>query len=400
MKTCVAGIVAEYNPFHNGHARLIEAVRAGGATHVAAVMSGNFVQRGGPAAMPKFIRAEAAVAAGADLVLELPLPHAMATARRFAHGAVFLLGALGCVETLAFGSESGNIPALRRAAELLHTPECSAQTKRRLESGVTYAAARQSALADLSGKETAALLETPNNTLAIEYLTALAHYRLSMTPFTIRRQGAPHDSNAPEKGSASATFLRGMMEKEGVQSIASFVPEEAFKIYLEGENRGLLPCREERLETAVLAALRVMDRERLGALPDLSEGLEDRLYNSVRHALSVGELLEMMKTKRYPLSRLRRLMWSAFLGIPAKAAQMPPPYLRILALNKRGKEILSLACPSIPVSSSLRDLERMGGDCARVARLEARAGDLYALSLPAPQPCGSDYTHRVVPLKI
>lgn len=395
MKTCVAGIVAEYNPFHNGHARLIEAARAAGATHVAAVMSGNFIQRGGPAAMPKFIRAQAAVASGVDLVLELPLPHAMATARRFAHGAVFLLDALGCVDRLAFGSESGNLAELRRAAELLHTPECSAGTKRRLESGVTYAVARQQALADLAGAHTAALVETPNNTLAVEYLTALAHYGSSMEPFTIRREGAPHDGDVAETGSASASLLRKLLDRDGVQAAANYVPQEAFSVYLDGEGRGLLPCREDRLDTAVLAMLRRMRREELAELPDLSEGLEDRLYNSIRRAATVRELLELVKTKRYPLARIRRLVWSAFLGVPAKLAQANPPYLRILALNSRGKELLSMANASLPLSASLRDLERMGGMCERFARLEARAGDLYALSLPRPQPCGTDYTQRV-----
>lgn len=395
MDPCVAGIVAEYNPFHNGHARLIEAARAAGATHVAAVMSGNFIQRGGPAAIPKFLRAEAAVASGADLVLELPLPHAMATARRFARGAVFLLGALGCVDTLAFGSECGAVAPLRRAAEILHTPECSAATKRRLECGVTYAVARQHALADLTGQETAALLETPNNTLAIEYLTALSHFGLSMEPFTIKREGAPHDSDVVDRNSASASLLRRLLAEDGVQALAPYVPPNAFKLYLEGEGRCLLPCREGRLDTAVLAALRTMDREFFAALPDLSEGLEDRLYNAVRRSVSLRELLEAVKTKRYPLSRIRRLVWNAFLRIPAKAAQNPPPYLRILAMNRRGKEILSMSSPTLPLSASLRDLERLGGECARFARLEARAGDLYALALPTPQPCGGDYTHHV-----
>lgn len=398
MKTCVAGIVAEYNPFHNGHTRLIEAARAAGATHVAAVMSGNFIQRGGPAAMPKFIRAEAAVASGVDLVIELPLPYAMATAKRFAHGAVYLLGALGCVDMLAFGSERGSVEPLRRAAETLRSPECSARTKHGLEGGVTYAAARQKALAELAGYEAAALLETPNNTLAIEYLTALSHYGYAMEPFTIRREGAPHDSDVAETGSATASLLRRLMAEKGIQAAASYVPQAAFRRYLEGEGRGLLPCREQRLETAVLAMLRAMDRESLADLPDLSEGLEDRLYKSVRHSVALPGLLEAVKTKRYPLSRIRRIVWSAFLGIPAKMGQTPPPYLRILALNRRGKEILSMASPSIPMSASMRDLERLGGGCARLVKLEARAADLYALALPAPQPCGLDYTHRVIPI--
>ena len=156
----VAGIVAEYNPFHNGHAYLIEATRAAGATHIVAVMSGDFIQRGGPACAPKAVRANAAVACGADLVVELPLPYAMATAERFAFGAIGVLDGLGCVGVLSFGSETGDLGLLTRAAEAVLSPCCDELTKHLLAEGVTYARARQRAVETLYGEAVAEVLLT------------------------------------------------------------------------------------------------------------------------------------------------------------------------------------------------------------------------------------------------
>lgn len=391
----IAGIIAEYNPFHNGHAYLLHAARQAGATHTVALMSGNFVQRGGPALLPKELRAKAAVACGADLVLELPLPYAMATAQRFAQGAVSLLGALGCVETLAFGSECGDAALLTNAVAALESAACEAQLRHFLVQGITYAKARQQALEAVSDRETAALLATPNNTLAIAYLSEIRKAHLPIQPLTIQRAGVAHHGTQPNAQFASATYLRTSAAEHGVSSLEAFVPVEAFTLYQQANEIGLLPCREEPFYPMLLAALRGMERTQFASLPDLSEGLHDRFYHSVRHASTYPALLELSKTKRYPLARIRRLVWSAFLGITARDSQTPPPYLRILAMNARGRELLSLSRPTLPLSASLRDLERHGGSCARFAALEARAGDLYALGLPTPRICGSDYTIRM-----
>ena len=399
MKISVAGIIAEYNPFHKGHFCLIEEVKKTGATHIIAVMSGNFIQRGGPAMISKFTRAQAAVSSGVDLVLELPVPFAMSTAQTFARAGIFLLGALGCVEQLAFGSESGDIAALEQAARILNTTECSVQIRQRLKKGIPYAAARQEAFSLLAGEQAASLLSGPNNTLGIEYLTALQDFKLPMKVFSMKRQGAEHDSATAREGIASGSFLRDLFFEQGIEALLPYIPEMAFQVYQKNEGKNL-PCLEKRLEPAVLSTLRRMEREDFSRLPDISEGLDSRIYNSVRQAVSLEGLLASVKTKRYPMARIRRIIWSAFLGIPAGLSQKTPPYLRILAMNRRGQEILSQAKPALPLSSSLRDLERLGGDCAVFSRLEAQAGDLYTLGLPEPFPCGTDYTHRVCPLNI
>ena len=265
----VAGIVAEYNPFHNGHAYLIEATRAAGATHIVAVMSGDFIQRGGPACAPKAVRANAAVACGADLVVELPLPYAMATAERFAFGAIGVLDGLGCVGVLSFGSETGDLGLLTRAAEAVLSPCCDELTKHLLAEGVTYARAVET----LYGEAVAEVLSSPNNTLAVEYLRQIFLRGLRMQPFTVQRKGALHDAGQADGSFASASLLRSLLDLEPLDAIARFGPPEAMEVYRSAESDGLFPFRPHSLDTAVLSALRQMAPETLASLPDLSEGL-------------------------------------------------------------------------------------------------------------------------------
>ena len=397
-KMVAAGIVAEYNPFHNGHAYQIETTRAAGATHIVAVLSGNFVQRGGPACAPKSVRAYAAIACGADLVLELPLPYAMATAERFAAGAVGLLGALGCVDVISFGSECGDLALLAKAAEAICSPYCSDYTKNLLESGVTYARARQKAVEQLYGQQIAEVLSSPNNTLAVEYLRQIALQKLRIAPFTVTRGGARHDSGKADGKTASAALLRNLLDLEGIESIAPYVPAPALQIYRAAAAAGRMPFDSHSLNTAVLAHLRMMEKDAFSRLPDISsEGLDNRLHDAVRSSVSLDDLLARTKTKRYTLARIRRLVWHAFLGTDAALMRLPPPYIRVLAFNRRGMELLSAAdqTASLPISQSLAKLEAHDDVCARFAQLEARAADLYALGLPGVLPCGSDYTQKI-----
>lgn len=393
----VCGIVAEYNPFHNGHAYQISDARARGATHIVAVMSGNFVQRGGPACAPKHIRANAAIAGGADLIVELPLPYAMATAERFAFGAVSILNSLGCVDVLSFGSECGDINLLIKTAHAVRSPYCDDVIRTFLSEGLSYAVARQKAVEKLFGAEVAQVLEQPNNTLAVEYISQIIAQNSPIAPSTLLRKGAAHDSGEHSGGIASASHLRNLMELEGVAAIAPFVPLAASSVYQSAAGGKLMPFDPHALHTSVLSTLRRMDAEEFRGLPDLSEGIENRLYEAVRNAVSLDELFSLIKTKRYALSRIRRLVWSTYLGIPADLMHTKPPYIRILAMGRRGLEILSKTkdIASLPISHSLAKLEAHSDLCARFAKLEAKAADLYALGLPAVRPCGEDYRQKI-----
>lgn len=397
----VAGIIAEYNPFHNGHLLLARAVRRAGAEAVVAVMGGNWLQRGEPALFPKEVRVRAALAGGIDLVLELPAAYAAATAQRFARGGVGLLMGLGCVDILAFGSESGDLSLLGRCAGALADPRLDGEIRRRMESGIPYAAARQQGVRALFGEELSIPLSRPNDTLAVQYLREMDRLGGGLTPFTIPRQGAGHHSMAPRDDTplptASAAWLRETILSGGWREAAPYLPERCREVFSEAMARGRL-ASPDRLELPLLSALRRMDEAEFAALPDLSEGLERRLAAAVHDSGSLAGLLERAVTKRYPRARLRRILLAAYLGIPKEASAAPPPYLRVLGMNPRGARVLRLAKKraSLPLSHSLARLRELGGAAEQFALLESRAGDLYELLLPRPRGCGGEFSRKVI----
>ena len=404
----IAGIVAEYNPFHNGHAHHIQQTRAQDgrcrATHVVAVMSGHFVQRGEPALLPKPERVRMALAGGADLVLELPLPWSLASAEGFAYGAVSILDALGCVEVISFGSECGDAAALEKAAAVLEEPRFGQLLRFRLEEGISFPEARQKAVADIAGQKTAALFSSPNNTLGIEYLKAAARLGSSLRPFTIPRFGAEHDDLQPLGDVASASYIRRLVAAGRPLNAAPFLPPACYAILGKAAQAGRCPAYVTLLERALLARFRDMEPSDWLMVPGVSEGLENRLADAARQAAGWTDLLQRVKTKRYPLTRLQRLLWAAFLGIPRGLEKERPPYARVLGLGPKGEEILSAvknapAARAIPLVSRPGRIETLGEAARQIWRLENRAADLYALALPEPYPCGAEYTAGVIRLE-
>lgn len=385
----IAVIIAEYNPFHNGHAYHIAQTRKNGATHIAVVMSGNFVQRGEPAFLEKHVRARAALSGGADLVLELPLAFACAPAQRFGLGAVYVAEKMGCVDMLSFGSESGDTARLEQAAAVLDTPQFRETLARELESGAPYPQAVSRAM-ERCGSGFAGLTASPNDTLALEYLRALRQLGSKIYPMAVRRAFVEHDAEEAAEGFASASRLRALAQPE---EIAAYVPEAAAQLYRAELEAGHTPD-PQRLDAAVLGVLRRQEKEMFSRLPDLSEGIENRFWNAMRSGSSMEEILTLAKTKRYPHARLRRMMMHAFLGVTQAMAEELPAYLRVLGANERGREILSVMAgtASLPVSASLAELERSGSAAAEQARLEALSTDLYQGILRCPGPCAMDYT--------
>lgn len=402
----VVGIVAEYNPFHNGHAYQIERLRDPDgevrATHVVAVMSGHFVQRGEPAVLPKADRARLALLGGVDLVLELPAPWCLSSAEGFARGAVSLLHALSCVDAISFGSECGDLSRLQKAADLLDSPRGKELLQHHLGYGISYPEARQKAVRELGGDSTAALLSEPNNTLGIEYLRALRDLSSPIAPTTVRRLGPAHDAQLPLGTIASASHLRTLVRAGRLRDALPYLPAPVGKAVEQAVAAGRCPADPALLERAVLAHLRRLDRQALSRLPGVSEGLENRLYDAIRQASSLSDLLARLKTKRYPLTRLQRLVWCAFLGIGAEDAAGAPPYLRVLGATGRGFELLSrvkAAGGPVPLVSRASQLDALPGAGQRIWQLEAAAADLYALSLPVPLPCGTEHTAGMIKLE-
>ena len=395
----VAGIVAEYNPFHNGHAYHIEKTKERGsceATHIVAVMSGSFVQRGEPAILTKFDRARAALAGGVDLVVELPVPWALSSAEKFAFGAVSALEALGCVDALSFGSECGDLNALEKAVRVMETPRFSTLLKYFMDSGISFPEAQQKALAEVGGANCGALLSTPNNTLGIEYLKALRRQSSTIQPFTVARYKVAHDSHVPLGDVASATYLRSLLENDRLVTAFPFMPGACASALSDAAAQNRTPALASRLEGAVFSMLRTFSVEELAALPGISEGLENRVYQAVRTASSLTDLEERIKTKRYPLTRVRRMIWSAYFGIPKTAPFATVPYLRVLAANKKGKEILAAAKPAVPLILRSSQVDKGDDTVKAFWELECRATDLHALAFPKALPCGADYTTGLI----
>ncbi len=382
----IIGIVAEYNPFHTGHEYHIARSREllGADSTVICVMSGDFVQRGEPALYSKFARAEAACRCGADLVIELPLPWALSSAEGFARGSVGLLGALGATH-LSFGSECGEVERLERIAECLIDPAVNAEISRELNenANISYASARQAVLARRLGDE-AKLIEQPNNILAVEYLKAIYEQRLDITPMTVQRIGSGHDM-AGDVGPKSASELRRMILSG--EKVDNYIPKNALAVYSREESLGRQAMSRDFHETAILSRLRMFGENYYNSLPDSGGGLGSRLYKAAHEEATLDGVLASVKTKRYTLSRIRRMCLCAALGVKKDDADGIPPYARVLAANSRGCEYLRVLSknPAIPVITKPAAVRTLSAEREQVFELGAAANELYVLAYRAGQ---------------
>jgi len=399
----VAGIVAEYNPFHTGHAYQIQQTRAalGADSGIIAVMSGNWVQQADCAIADKWLRARLALMGGADLVLELPTPWACSTAESFAQGAIRILEATGVADALSFGSECGDVDKLQQAAACLDTPAYHAGLSRFLEEGMTFAAARQNVVCELLGDELSSLLSTPNNNLGIEYIRALNVLESSIQPMTVQRKGAAHNSigalnsnpAAALPSFVSATAIRWkLLDGDWDWCQPYLVPGS--RAVLEKTMIGL-PALEQ-VSRVMLARVRTMTAEDWARLPDSgqAEGLPRRLEQAGQKCTSMDEFFTLVKTKRYTHARLRRLVLWAYLGLTEEDRPKKPPYLRVLGFKKRGQEILkqmkkTADLPILTKPAHAHDLDAAG---RRLFQLEARCTDLYDLCFQTVPIPGREWT--------
>ncbi len=391
-----AGIIAEYDPFHNGHLLHLRATAQRASDGVVVVLGGNFTQRGGAALLGKRYRTEAALCGGADLVLELPLPFALSGAQTFARGGVEVLHALGCVDILSFGSECGNVELLRQAAQAVDDESTQAYIRRELETGKPYAAAREAAVRSLYGDAVADVLHAPNNILGVEYIRACRNLAPEMQLITVARRGVAHDAQSPAGTFASASFLREQIQKG--ETVSSFLPPFSEAILQRALQNGDAPALLINLETALLAFLRKCTPQDFQNTPDISEGLENRILKAARTARTLSELFQATKTKRYSHARIRRAVLSAFLGVENRHLQGGVPYLRVLGLSERGKQILHSARKTarLPIVLRASDIGKLSESAQRLFALECAATDVYALCKPRTGVCGSEMTDNVV----
>ncbi len=380
MKT--AAIICEYNPFHNGHKYQIEQAKL---THdaVVCIMSGSFVQRGDIAVFDKWTRAKAALLSGCDLVIELPVCFSLNTAERFAFGGVSLADSLGIVDTLLFGSESGDIKKLEDTAKILiyEPSEISNEIKKHMAEGMSHPMAKTKAYSKIIDTY---LISEPNNILGIEYIKALNSINSKIVPQTIKRNSVSHHDLASSGEFASATFLREKLSNN--QDISQFVPVS----YPQALNSDKL---DELLRYKILE----MSADEISKINDVSEGLENRIKTAVEQNLTFDEIADYIKSKRYTFSRIRRILLSILIGLDKNIASIPPSYIRVLGATKKGLELLTKIKKqsSLPIITKTADFKEE----SKSFELDIKATDIY--SIITGTPLGKDfYTSPIIIKKV
>lgn len=379
----VVGVVAEYNPFHLGHAyQLAEARRLANADAVVVVMSSVFTQRGDAALLSPMDRAKMALSAGADAVFALPATWAVRDAEHFALGSVSILAGLGC-DAISFGTETADLPLLQETARLLEMPDEAfhAEVQTRMAQGIPYPAAVSAAMeAALPG--CGALLDAPNSTLAVCYLRAMLRLQSNMNVVPVQRIGGYHDS-ALGNTLPSATALRGAILRGDWGKVKSAMPEEAYAILREAASQGRIH-RPGALDAALLYRLRTMSPTEYATLPDVSEGIENRLASAAESALSREELLQSAKARRYPYARLSRLATHALLGLTDEQlrTETAPQAAWLLGFKRESRKLFThfREKATLPILGKAADADRTAPWFAA----ECRAYDIWSLGAGLP----------------
>ncbi len=384
------GIIAEFNPLHTGHKHIIDCAKQMADT-VVCVISGNFVQRGDVAIISKSMRTKFALLCGVDIVAEMPVLWSMSTAQNFALAGVWQLYNLGC-DRIVFGSECGDIDALKHAADVLCGDSFFTLATEKAKSGVTFAVAREQAASELGVDFM--LLRNPNDNLGIEYIIAAKKLNLPMEFYCVTRRGSQHDSGEIIDGFVSSSFIRKELKIGNIGYTERFMPREIRGI-LKEENIADI----SRLENAILYSLRTKTADELKLLPDISEGLENKICLSAHVATSLDELCNTIKSKRYTLARIRRLVLSAFLGFDNRFFMTAPPYVRVLGFSDVGEAHLKSLVSLIPVVTRTANIKQLDEDAKTVFAAECRATDIYALALKTPLECGNEQKMKLLKTK-
>ncbi len=373
---------------HLGHKYLIDEAKKLG--EVVCVISSNFVQRGDTAVCEKRVRTQMAISCGADLVLEMPVYYSMSTAQNFALGGVFALLTAGC-DTIMFGSEIGEIEPLVKTAKIICSDDFKYKLENNLKGGITFAKARQIAAEECGAPK--GILQAANNNLAIEYIIAADFLKTKVNFCTVKRLGADHDSLEVGGGFASASLLREKMLSGDLGFAQKYMPSEAFSLLNEDSLSNI-----DRMERAVLATLRTKTAEELKNLPDVSEGLENKLFSAIKVATELNDVYNGVKSKRYTHARIRRIVLSAFLGLDNTFFMKPPPYVRVLGFNEKGQEIVrnQRKLNSRNLILKVSEIKNLGNEAKKMLELESKATDLYMLSLKKVGECSLEYKSKLI----
>ena len=347
----VLGIIAEYNPFHNGHLyHLNESKKITGSDYTIAIMSGNFTQRGEVSILNKWAKAKIAIENGIDLVIELPTLYATSSAENFATGAIKILNSLGIVDYISFGTECSDISVLDDITDVLYKEpqEYKSLLSHELSTGISFPKAREKALMIYLNnvRRFANVLSSPNNILGIEYLKALKRQKSNIQPIVIKREGNNYSDNkiSPSAKYASATAIRNSCKNENFSILKRVMPESSYTMLFECIKKGNFVTDISSFDKEIIYTLRKMSTSEIANLPDVNEGLEFALKKAANECNSVIELLTLIDSKRYTKTRIQRILFYAILGITKKDMQISfnaKPYIRVLGFNNKGKELLS-----------------------------------------------------------
>lgn len=371
----VLGIIAEYNPFHNGHLyHLKESKKATGAEYTVAIISGNFTQRGSTSIIDKWKKTEMALQNGVDLIIELPVLYSISSSENFAEGSIKILNSLGIIDFLSFGSETSDIKILNNFANILYDEpkEYKKILSNYLDTGLSFPKARENALLEYiknfedvntNFDNYKNILSSPNNILGIEYLKALKKYKSSIKPICIKRSIADYNSSdiSINTSIASATAIRELIKNKNFNTIKTVIPEKSYSILADCINSGCIIPDLNCFEKEIIYVLRKMSIKEIANLPDVSEGLEFLIKKAVNSCNTLTELLNTIKSKRYTITRLQRILLYALLDISKKdmklSKEVDSPYIRVLGFNDNGKKLISKIMdknPNQPLITSVK----------------------------------------------
>lgn len=408
----VLGIIAEYNPFHNGHLyHLNESKRITNSEYTIAIMSGNFTQRGDVSLVDKWTKTKMALAGGIDLVIELPVLYAISSAENFADGAIKILNSLNIVDYITFGSECGDITILDDVADVLIKEPKDYQTllSHELSKGVSFPKARESALMMYLNnvRRFANVLSCPNNILGIEYLKALRKRDSFIRPITIKRKEANHSDNIFSSSSryASGSSIRNFCNSPDITDLQRVVPEFSYNLLEENFKKGNLVKSISNFDKEIIYTLRRMSIQEISELPDVSEGLEYSLKNAANSCNSVIELLNLLDSKRYTKTRIQRILLYAILQISKKDMQISKsvnnPYIRVLGFNSKGREILSEISKRSPKLDLVTSVKKFFDDSPTknqkmMLEKDIWASNVYTLSFEYESKANLDFTEKLI----
>ena len=405
----IVGIIGEYNPFHNGHKyHLEESKRILHADYSVAIISGNFVQRGNVSVIGKWSKAEMALNNGVDLVLELPTIYSVSSAENFAYGAIKTLNALNIVDYVSFGSEIGNLETLNLFAEIFtkQPSEYISLLNHELSKGLSFPKARENAvlmyLNDI--RKYSNVLSSPNNILGIEYLKALKKTKSSIRPLTIKRENVQYNDISIKNNFASATSIREMLIENKLSKIPYVMPKETYKVFYNCYQKGHIVKDLSRYEKEIIYTLRKMTLEEISNLPDVSEGLENNIKNAANSCNTLEEFMNIIKTKRYTSTRIRRILVYALLGITKKDMKDSTkniPYVRVLGFNQKGKELLSVIsnnARNIDIITSVKKYidNNPSKYSKRMLDIDITATNIYTLGYEKDSWANLDFTHNMI----